>query len=236
MTPSPRIALLLAAAALALSACVSTGGYGPPGGYGDPYGDRAPRYPDERYPDRGYPPQSGPRVLGTVERVDDRAGRLLLLVDDPRSGRRLQRELRYDRATRLFHQGRELAVQGLERGDVVSVELADARGDWARTIEVVRDVRDPRGGGRDGDDRYPGELRGSVSYVDTRARLIRLDGTGEAGRAHVSYDASTVVEYRGTRYRPENLERGDRIRVQARSLGRDRWLAERILVERSVRD
>ena len=128
-----------------------------------------------------------------------------LVEDDPRSGRTVPREVRYDRNTRLFHQGRELAVEGLERGDVVSIEVVESGRDaWARSIEVVRDVReapggydrgygggyDGRGGGYGRDGGFdPGvadaDLRGAVSYVDARARLIRIDSGGVGGTAAV---------------------------------------------------
>jgi hypothetical protein len=73
-----------------------------------------------------------------------------------------------------------------------------------------------------------------VTFVDTRARSIRLDG-GYGGAAEVVYDARTSVEYQGRAYRPEDLERGDQVRIQARQIGTNQWLAERIIVERSVR-
>ncbi len=227
------------ASALLLVGCATSGGW-PGAGAGDPY--RPAPYPDERYPDRGYPSQYGARLYGTVERLDAGYGRILVLEDDPRSGRAVPREVRYDRDTRLFHQGRELAVEGLERGDVVSIEVVESGRDaWARSIEVVRDVRELSGGydrgyGGGYDGRGDGDLRGTVSYVDARARLIRLDGTGAGGTAHVVYDDRTTVEYRGRRHRPEDLERGDRVSIEARPLGRGQWLAERIFVERAVGD
>jgi hypothetical protein len=220
-------ALVFGGLLLLLAACASPGGYGgypdDRGGYGQPdYGDRS---------------QYDSQLSGTVDGLDQRAGRILLVVDDPRSGRTQRVELRYDQRTRLYYQGRELAVEGLERGDVVRVDAVQSgRELWARTIDVVRDVRD---GGYGHDDGYGSELRGSVAWVDARAGRIRLDGTGyEAGRGgsvELAYDGRTTVEYQGRRYRPEDLERGDRVRVQARQLRGNEWLAERIIVERSVR-
>lgn len=230
-------AITLAAGALLLAGCASTGGYGAPDGYGYPdqrYPDRG--YPDQGYPDRDYPSPYASRVQGTVDRIDTGRDRILLVVDDARSGRGMQREVRYDQRTRLFYQGRESAVEGLERGDVVSIDVVESgREWWARSIEVVRNVREGGyGGGYDPGYGVGDTLRGSVSYVDARARMIRLDGADYGGRVHVAYDDRTTVEYQGRRYRPEDLERGDLVRVQARRLGRDQWLAERIIVERSV--
>ena len=117
----------------------------------------------------------------------------------------------------------------------MSIEVVDSgREWWARSIEVVRNVRDGGYGGGYDPGYGAGDMRGSVSYVDTRARMIRLDDAGRGTRVHVAYDGRTTVEYQGRRYGPEDLERGDIVRVQARQTGRDQWLAERIIVERSI--
>ena len=57
------------------------------------------------------------------------------------------------------------------------------------------------GGGYDPGYGVGDTLRGSVSYVDARARMIRLDGADYGGRVHVAYDDRTTVEYQGRRYR-----------------------------------
>ncbi len=228
--------LLATSVTLLLGGCVTPGGYG-----GDPggYGQSAP----------GSSAQSDSQLQGTVDGVDPHAYRLLVLVDDPRTGRGQQLEVRYDQRTRLFYQGREHPVEGLERGDVIRIDVAQSGRDLlARSIEVVRNVRDAGYGGgyggdrydheRYGNDRYGGgygnDLRGSVAFVDARARVIRLDGTGYGSNVQMTYDARTTVEYQGRRYRPENLRHGDLVRVQARQVGNNQWLAERIIVERSV--
>ncbi len=219
--------LVLATSVLLLAGCVTPGGYGayPGGGYGQPQ--------------QGYPSQSGSQVQGTVERVDPSYNRILLMVGDPRSGRTQRAEVRYDSNTRLFYQGREAAVTGLERGDVIRFDaIQSGRELYARSIEVVRNVREGGYGGGYGNDdygsNYGNDLRGSVALVDTRSRLIRLDGAGYGNNVQLVYDARTTVEYQGRSYRPENLQRGDIVRVQARQVGNNQWLAERIIVERSV--
>lgn len=218
--------LMLATSALLLSGCVTPGGFGtyPGGGYGQSQ--------------QGYPSQFGSQVQGTVERVDPGYNRILLVAGDPRSGRTQRVEVRYDQNTRLFYQGREAPVEGLERGDVIRFDATQSgRELYARSIEVVRNVREGAYGGGYGDDygnSHGNELRGSVSLVDTRARVIRLDGAGYGNNVQLVYDARTTVEYQGRAYRPENLERGDIVRVQARQVGNNQWLAERIIVERSV--
>lgn len=213
------IGLMLATSALMLTGCVTPGGYGTNTGGG--YGQPAP----------GYPSQYGSQLQGTVESVDTRYNRILLVVDDLRSGRTQRMEVRYDERTRLVYQGRESAVEGLERGDVIRFDAVQTgRELYARRIEVVRDVRTTGGYGG----AYGNDLRGSVALVDTRARAIRLDGAGYGNDVQLSYDARTTVEYQGRSYRPENLQRGDIVRIQARQVGNNQWLAERIIVERSA--
>lgn len=130
-----RVALALAAG-LALAGCASLGGnpYGSypgndgyyPGGYGNGYGNQ--------------------RVVGTVIGMDPRGGRLLLDAGDPRGYNQQRLEVYFDNNTRLYYQGRVYPVTGLERGDVVSVDVMDSRGRlWATRIEVVRNVRESGG-------------------------------------------------------------------------------------------
>ncbi len=200
-----------------LAGCVSPGGYGSnSGGYGQP--------------EPGYPSQYDSQLQGTVDGVDPGSNRIFVVVDDPRTGRTQRMDVRYDQRTRLFYQGREQQVEGLERGDVIRIDVEQSgRELLARSIEVVRNVRDSGYGSG-----YGNDLRGSVAFVDTRARLIRLDGAGYGNDVQVGYDARTTVEYQGRSYRPENLQRGDVVRIQARQLSNRQWLAERIIVERSV--
>ncbi|MDI1253048.1 DUF5666 domain-containing protein [Thermomonas sp.] len=214
---------LVTSVLLLLAGCVTPGGYGSTGGYGSNtggYGQPAP----------GYPSQPNSQLQGTVERVDPGYNRIFMVVDDQRSGRAQRMEVRYDQRTRLVYQGREQSVEGLERGDVIRIDAVQSGLElWARSIELVRNVRD---GGNSGG--YGNDLRGSVARVDTRARLIRLDGAGYGNDVQVGYDARTTVEYQGRSYRPENLQRGDIVRIQARQVGNNQWLAVRIIVERSV--
>ena len=209
--------VLVTSVLLLLAGCVSPGGYGSgTGGYGQP----AP----------GYPSQYDNQLQGTVDGVDQGYNRIFVVVDDQRTGRGRRMEVRYDQRTRVFYQGREHPIQGLERGDVIRIDVTQSgRELLARSIEVVRNVRDGdyRGG-------YGNDLHGSVAFVDTRARRIRLDGAGYGNDVQVSYDARTTVEYQGRSYGPENLQRGDLVRIQARQLGNNQWMAERIIVERSV--
>ncbi len=223
--------MLVTSVLLLLAGCVTPGGYGNPGGYGgntDGYGQQTP----------GYPSQYGNQLQGSVDSVDPGYNRIVMVVDDPRSNRTQRVEVRYDQRTRLIYQGRQQAIEGLERGDVIRIDVTQSgRELFARSIELVRNVRDGGYGGGYGDqygNQYGNNLSGSVALVDTRSRLIRLNGAGYGNDVQVSYDARTTVEYQGRNYRPENLQRGDIVRIQARQVGINQWLAERILVERSV--
>lgn len=162
MKPVLRIVLMLLAT-LVLGAC-ATPGYGdrygadpygsdpygsnPYGGYGDPYGGGygAPP-PNAPYPPSGYGSGYGSqRFIATVQGVDARYGRLLLAVRDSRGYGGQQVEVFFDNSTRLYYQGRQYPVTGLERGDEVSVEAVQSNGRlWARQVEVVRNVRDTGG-------------------------------------------------------------------------------------------
>ncbi|MGV8942400.1 MAG: DUF5666 domain-containing protein [Lysobacter sp.] len=225
--------LVLATSVLMLLVgCVTPGGYGTQGGYGGVPGGYG-------QPSPGHPPQYDRQLQGTVDGVDPRNARISVVVNDQRTGRGQRTEVRYDQRTRLVYQGREHPVDGLERGDVIRVDVTQSgRELWARSIEVIRNVRDSGYGGGYGDDRYGGgygnDLRGSIAFVDTRTRIIRLDGAGYGNNSQVAYDGRTTVEYQGRTYRPENLQRGDVVRIQARQVGNNQWLAERVIVERSV--
>lgn len=210
------------ALALLLAAC-ATG----PGGYpGSGYPGSS--YPGS-YPGGGYGTQ---RLVGTVQDVDPYNGRLLLATDGGYGGRQV--EVRYDRNVLVVYQGQQVAVDGLERGDGVSIDVETSRGGyWARRIEVVRNARDPYGGNYGGG--YGANLEGAVDYVDAQRRLIVVTRGGYSGaREQVYYDQNTMVEYGGQLYRPDQLERGDLIRIQARQWNGG-WLAERIWVEVDVR-
>lgn len=116
-------------------------------------------------------------------------------------------------------------------------------------------VGDILGGGRDsssdrstdpyGDrDRYGdsvNDLRGTVESVDTLNRRIVIDSEGTY-RSNLRngddelvlyYDDRTTVAYQGQTYRPEDLERGDRIEADVERSG-DRMMVSRIDVLHDV--
>lgn len=203
-------------AMLALAACTTPGGYG--------------TYPPSSgYPGTGYPSQGARQELqGDVRNVDH--GNQRFLITEDRGG---TADIVYDSRTRLVYQGREQAVAGLEPGDRVRVLAARDGGLWrAQDIQVLADGRSDGYG----DNGYGMERRGAVSRVDRRSRMIYYtEGGYSGGEQYVGYDSRTVVEYRGQRYSPEALERGDLIRMTL--LRGDRgWVADRVLVEVSSRE
>ena len=209
------------ASVLLFTGCMTTDGYG-----GSPSGGQ---YPQQPYPQQPYPSQSGDQLVGTVDSVDPN-GRLLLVADSGYGGGS-RIEVMFDQRTQLYYQGQSYPVAGLERGDRIRIDATQSSGRWwARSIEVLQNVRDGQGG------QYGNPLGGAISFVDTRARVIAFTSGGYSGATtQVRYDERTVVEYRGQQLRPESLERGDVVRIQARQWNNE-WLAERIMVETSARE
>jgi len=218
----------MVAAVLAVSGCATgMGGY-PQGGQTYPGSS----YPDQQYPDQQYPQQSpANQLVGTVQGVDMNAGRILLDARTSNYGGNSRVDVYFDQRTQLAYQGQVYPVSGLEPGDEIRVDATQSGGRWwARSIELLRNVRDGQGGGN----YNGGDLRGEVGYVDTRARFIELSrgavGGNYGAAQRIRYDERTLVEYQGQRYRPENLQRGDIVRIQARQIGSE-LVAERIWVE-----
>ncbi len=109
----------------------------------------------------------------------------------------------------------------------------DAEGYYAERIELVDRVGDSRDTPGD----VSGEVRGTVSRIDTAARRIDLEPpaynslreSGERRPSAIYYDGGTAVEYAGRTYAPDALERGDEIAVDGHDEG-GRFLADRIVV------
>lgn len=176
---------------------------------------------------------------GTVVDVDTSARRITLDTDSSSSlNTRGDRTVYYDDRTVVEYSGQTYKPENLERGDEVTVQLANqSNTDLAERIIVTRDVRTSGSGTYDDD--LGTDVRGTVRVVDTRDRLIELDlAAGERGDALVYYDANTVVMANGQRYdvpnAAENLERGDEVTVVGSRSG-GRFIADRITVTRDAR-
>jgi hypothetical protein len=150
-----------------------------------------------------------------------------------------------DTGTRLYARDIEVTY------DVTSSDRDDDRYDDDRTADDRYDRDDDRYD-RD-DDRYDrdddaaiAEVRGKVRWLDEDRKVLEIEDASWGWSAdrnrdrdddviQVHYDSNTIVEYRGKRYTPGNLERGDEVQVEVRDLG-SRYLADEILVLASVSD
>ncbi len=91
--------------------------------------------------------------------------------------------------------------------------------------------------GRGDPTRVADDIRGTIESVDTRDREIVVDADDNYrtnlrnadGEVVLYYDDRTIVEFNGRSYRPEDLERGDRITAEVNEQS-GRLVAEQIEV------
>lgn len=240
------IALSMIAAVSVLTGCGSTGvgdilgGGSSSGGStsGSGTGSTGGTY-DDRYDTNN--------VRGTIERVDTLNRRIVVDREGSASGNYLRNgnedetvTLYYDDRTTVEYQGRNFRPQDLESGDRILADVSETSGRlMAEEIQVLSDVSSGSGSSSTYDDQIS-DLRGTVSYIDTRNQTLEIEpsgstrfSTGRSGVVLVHYDAQTTVEYQGRSYKPENLERGDEVELQVRDLG-GRLTVEEILVVRDA--
>lgn len=241
--------LTMAATTLALTLLTGCGSMGNILGGGDP------NYPNGQ----SYPSSQSSRVQGTVNNVDTRNQRIdmnIYAVD----GRSVQQSatVYYDSRTRLNYRGQSGSPSGLERGDQIDVQLLNSGNGQlvADTINVTQSVSDsstypnnnyPNNGYPNNG--YPttaqSDLRGTVSYVDTRAQRIDItsaygtslrNSQGNGSTYSIYYDSRTRVYYQNQTHSPADLERGDEIDVRlAGNNGNGQQIADTITVVRNVR-
>lgn len=194
--------------------------------------------------------QSLENVRGTIESINTRDR--TIVVDAESTGYRSNLRngddeivLSYDDSTTVEFQGRTFRPADLEPGDRILAEISPTyRSSTTPLVEEIQVLYDVSGGVGDNDDYDDNDsiadrdLRGTVRYVDTRARTVEVEttsrgfttgSTGQSGVVVVHYDSGTVVEFEGRRYQPENLERGDEVQIDVRDVG-GKLLAEEILV------
>lgn len=171
-------------------------------------------------------------LYGEVRSVDTRRGSIQV-----REQRGRDYTVRIDNRTRVLYQQREYSVSALERGDQVQVYVEYDRNNtaWADRIEVRESARDSRDRDRGDWDRDRGDRdRNDRDRNDRdRAAVMRLDGRVQGIDTRRGW--FTVTQTRGPRLvvyvtrntrsdeirRFERLRRGDRVRVEVRSRGRD---------------
>jgi hypothetical protein len=182
---------------------------------------------------------SGSDVSGSIVEVDTWSRQIVVDTDDTdRLGRSLrnqdgERTIEYDARTVVEYQGEEYQPEDLEPGDQVDVRLSESDRNVADRIFVIRDVSS--GVAADGDDELSNVVTGTVADVDLDDRLIEIEPSDRNRRLEVvAYDERTVVLFEGREYQPENLERGDEVRVTGTTRA-GRLLADRITVEQDVR-
>jgi hypothetical protein len=189
-------------------------------------------------------------VRGTIARVDTLDRRIVVDREGTyNSGSYLRNgneddtvSLYYDDRTTVEYQGKSYRPQDLETGDRILADVKETSGRLlAEEIQVLQDASSSGtvGSGGSGDVRGS-QLRGTVSYIDTRNLTLEIEPSGSSqfstsrsGVVLVHYAATTPVEYQGRSYKPENLERGDEVEIDVRDLG-GRLEAEQILVVRDA--
>ena len=141
----------------------------------------------------------------------------------------------YDTQTAVQFQGQNYRPEDLERGDQVTIRVAEATNNtlMADTVTVTHDVSGGTNTGGVFDPGVGSMLRGTVTYVDSSRRTIEVNrGTGS--NVIVEYGTNTPVYFNGQTYRVADLERGDEIEVRVSNLGNNRFSASDITVLRSV--
>lgn len=190
-------------------------------------------------------------VYGTVNSVDTRNQSINITTDDQRSA-----NIYYDSRTRVTYQNQTGNPSQLERGDRVTIRMANNGNQTvADTITVTQSVSSsgtyPSGSSTypSGSSTYPsgstasGRVSGTVNYIDTSAHLINLTASYVTGLRSstnnnaytVYYDTRTRVMYQGRTYNVEDLERGDQIEVSTYSSGNGQYVADTVTVTRNVR-
>jgi len=151
----------------------------------------------------------GGNLRGEVSWVDQRRREIGI-----RSGWGGAESVRYDSRTKVVYRQRNYRVTDLERGDLVTVMVdSNSRGGpYARTVRVERSVRD---GGRSSDRARVQRFDGRVTWIDRQRREFGI----ESGRTERV--VTVRARDRDTQRRFERLRRGNRVRFEGVSVGRN---------------
>lgn len=196
------------------------------------------------YPSSG----SSTDLYGTVNSVDSNRQQINVNVNDYNGQRNMY--VPYDSRTQVAYQGQYGSPTQLERGDQITIRMRS--NGVADLITVTQSVSANSSGYPNNTYPYPnnpapypssqsaGRISGTVSYVDTQARLIQLSNSYMNGlRTNdntytIYYDSRTRVMFQGRNYTPSDLERGDQVDVTTYNTG-GQTLADTITVTRNVR-
>ena len=214
-------------AVLFLAACGSTGG-----GLGDILGGG------------GNTSSNSYEIRGTVDSVDT-SNRVIFLSNVSGYTSRLANggsgssvRVMYDNQTVVQFEGQQYKPENLERGDQVTVRVAEGTNN-SLIADMVTVTHDSSGGmtSSSGGSGVFGSgssmLRGTVTYVDTSRGTIEVN-RGFGSNAIVEFGSNTPVYFNGRTYRVADLERGDEIEINVRDLGNNRFSASDITVTRSI--
>jgi hypothetical protein len=181
-------------------------------------------------------------VRGSVDHVDSRNRVIVLrnaevwrsgIVGTGGGGTTVS--VHYDDRTPVKWEGRTYRPEDLERGDQLMIRAEERSGRLqAIDMTVTYNVSAPGTASPGGTGSFGNTVRGNVRNVDVGRRTIDIDRGSFGGSVIVEYDNSSFVEHSGRRYNPDQLQRGDEIEVTVRDLGRNRLMAERIVVVRDI--
>lgn len=218
----PKSLAAVALTVLFLAACGSTGG-----GMGDILGGGS---NNQNY-----------ELRGTVDYIDANSRSIYLrnvsglnsmLSSGGGSGDQVR--VYYDTQTAVQFQGQNYRPEDLERGDEVTVRVAQGTNN-ALMADVVTVTRDISSGTSAGGvyDNNSSMLRGTVAHIDTSRRTIEVN-RGAGSNVIVEFGSNTPVYFNGQTYRVADLERGDEIEIRVNNLGNNRFSANDITVVRSI--
>lgn len=157
-----------------------------------------------------------PDVTGTVERVDTSAHRLYLRSD---GGERRTVTLSND--AQVFYRGREYPITRLASGDVVTMQIKrDQRGEsYVDLIRIQEEASTDRGLREEATAPPRIEtLSGTVQSVNRRDNSFELDNQPNPVIVALSGNVRD-----SDRERFQTLRSGDRVRIEGRFIGRDRF-------------
>jgi hypothetical protein len=172
-------------------------------------------------------------VRGTIDENNTQARTLTIATDSSTQGNLRSAErnvLSYNSATVVQYQGQTYHAEDLERGDRIEARAeSDGKTLWARNVTVLSSVS---GGTSVNPDLR--DFEATVRSVNASNRTMDLAPARGNGRVvTVGYDSGTRVDYQGRAFRPEDLERGDQVRVTTHGPA-DRAVADRVTVVRNV--